>query len=632
MYRPIFCLFFFLLLFNSAFAEGDIHAVLAPDEIPAGEQFTVIVAGNPEAKDQNRMIAIQFPDNWKIVRAYAAEDGATEPTLIDQYPDMVSYFDKEKGRTIKVFEDRTRIYANRFDGIAYFFVFTSPNVTSTGNFKACFIERADPGIPEIKLNRKDKKPKLPPRIKNYEWRIVSPSLGSNFSFSGITENKYTHTLHIITGWANTSRALVLKDSLHASARLSIPPNVLRIFFDRPFTLQWWMRAVSGEQTLFKFIRSDSLTGITISTNPFGQINVSRYPFVSDSDIIILSSGTTCDGAWHHVALSCDIWGTLRMFVDGDMNDTLPNASDYFRDLSYCMIGDSKTPGHFSIDELRFLKRAELQSHMIASDIAVATRDTLTDALALFHFEEFGKEAFSSISAKIPAKDTLSHSTTTQPIYFFLDSGAFLAESSSPVLLDRAVLSVEQTSATKITFSWKATSELGVKRYELQRRIATFGEYEKTISVDAKRPIHLDTKEASIIARASYSAAEKLPQLKNDIDLYYRLALIGTHDSVLHYTEPVKLEFGGARDVFVEQNKPNPFNPKTTINFRLTKAANVQIAVYDIIGREVLSLFNGKLGAGKHSVDIDGTNWPAGIYFYKVKTAKTIVTKKMVLAK
>jgi hypothetical protein len=95
---------------------------------------------------------------------------------------------------------------------------------------------------------------------------------------------------------------------------------------------------------------------------------------------------------------------------------------------------------------------------------------------------------------------------------------------------------------------------------------------------------------------------------------------------------VKLEFGGLREVFVEQNKPNPFNPRTTIGFRLVKNLYVKVAVYDIIGREVAVFQDGKLTAGKHSIDIDATNWPGGIYFYKVKTAKTIVTKKMVLAK
>jgi hypothetical protein len=425
--------------------------------------------------------------------------------------------------------------------------------------------------------------------------------------------------------------LILNDSLYASATLSLRPEILKGFFNNTFTVAWWQRAVSGEQMILKFLRTDSLTGLTISANPFGQIDVRRFPSISDSDVAILSNGTTCDGSWHHVTISCDAFRTLRIFTDGELNDTLANAEDFFKDLSYCTIGEGKTPEHFAIDELRFLKRAYQSDDEIVSSIAVAARDTLSGALAIFHFEEFGKMVRSSVSAVIPAKDSLSHSII-EPIYFTLDSGATLAETSSPVLLDHAVLAVEQSAPTKVTFTWKATSEYGVKKYELQRRIATFGEYDKMLSVEAKRPIRPNITDRPVIARASYSAAEKLPQLSHDIDLYYRLALFGPNDSVIHYTEPVKLEFGGARDVFVEQNKPNPFNPKTTINFRLIKNASVQIAVYDIIGREVAILHDGKLTAGKHSIDIDATNWLGGIYFYKVKTAKTIVTKKMVLVK
>ncbi len=629
--RKLFFTCFLLLISRLALAQGEIRGVLAPEEICAGEQFTVIVSGTPMAKDQNRMVAIQFPDGWKIVRACAAEDGATESSPLSQYPEMVSYFEKEKGQTIKIFEDRTRIYADRFDDITYFFVFTAPNTNTTGNFKTCFIERSDPGIVTPKPKVKGKKPKQPTKIKNYEWRIESPNLGSDFVFSEVSGKKYSRPTRFVSGWNATSRALQLKDSLHASAYLHLKPELLRSFFEKSFTIGWWMKTASGEQTIFRFLRSDSLSGLTISANPFGQITVSKFPFASDSDIAILSSVTTCDGAWHHVALSLSDSGVLKIYVDGVFNDSVVNVSGFFNDLSYCTIGADKTPAYFSLDELFFLKRAYTSTQNFIKDIAIATRDTLSQALALFHFEEFGRIARSSISAISPAKDSISH-PTIEPIYFVLDSGAMLAETTSPVLFDHAVLNVEQSSATKITFGWKATSEFGVKRYELQRRIATFGEYEKTISVEAKRPIHPDVEEHPIIARASYSAAEKLPQLAHDIDLYYRLALIGEHDSVLHYTEPVKLEFGGAREVFVEQNKPNPFNPKTTINFRLVKNSPVQIAVYDIIGREVAVLQDGKMTAGKHSIIIDASDWLGGIYFYKVKTMKTIVTKKMVLAK
>src|SRR5689334_13962471 len=98
-------------LAGQVFADGEIRAIVAPDEIPAGEQVTVIVAGNPISREQNRMIAIQFPENWKLARAYAAEGGATESTPIGQYPEMVSYFTKEKGQAVRVFEDRTHVFA-----------------------------------------------------------------------------------------------------------------------------------------------------------------------------------------------------------------------------------------------------------------------------------------------------------------------------------------------------------------------------------------------------------------------------------------------------------------------------------------------------------------------------------------
>jgi hypothetical protein len=623
-------LFSFYILFPfSVFAQGNIRGVLGPDEIPAGEQFTVIVTGKAVSKEENRMVAIQFPDNWKIVRAYAAEDGAAELTPISQYPELAGQFDKEKGRTVKVFNDNSLIYSENYSGIAYFFVFTAPNVNASGLFKSCFIERSSSTIIDVPPAKKGKKTK-PAKPKNFEWHIVSPSL-STFSFSEISEKKYEHTIRFIAGWSNTSRSLVLHDSLFASASLTIRPSLLSNYFSHPFTIEWWMKAASGGQTLFTFLHPDSLTGITISANPFGQISVAKNPTVSDSDILILSGNTVCDGAWHHIALSLDFLGTLRIFTDGILNDSLLNASGFFTDISHCTIGAHKTPEHFAIDELQMLGKAVILSDQLSKDIAVSARDTISNALALFHFEDFGNIARSSIAIIAPPKDSLSV-PMVEPVYFVIDSGASLEETSSPVLFEHAVLTVEQSSATKITFGWKATSELGVKRYELQRRIATFGDYEKTLSVPAKRTIDPNDEDRPVIARASYSAAEKLPQLTHDIDLYYRLAAIGNHDSVLYYTEPVKLEFGGARDVFVEQNKPNPFNPKTTISFRLVKNTPVNITIYDIIGREFTVIADGKLSAGKHSIDIDATNWPGGIYFYKVKTAKTIVTKKMVLAK
>ena len=344
--------FFFI---SSAFPQENIRRVLAPDEIPAGEQFTVIVAANPESKEQNRMVAIQFPESWKFIRAYAAENGATEPAPISQNPNMVSYFQKEKGQTVKVFDDDTRVFAEHYESIAYFFTFTSTNTTTSGNFKTCLIERSDPGIPDQKETKKGKKPK-PARIKNFEWRVISPSLGGNFSFSEVTGKKYTHQIRFISGWSNTSGSLVLHNTVRANAQLNIYPDLLQDFFNKRFTIGWWMRAVSGEQTLSQFLRADTSSGLLITANPFGQIEIRRYPGESDSDIAIVSNGIVCDGAWHQVTLSLDGTGTLRLFTDGQLDDSVTNAASFFLGLSSCSVGAKKTPANFAIDELVFTRR------------------------------------------------------------------------------------------------------------------------------------------------------------------------------------------------------------------------------------------------------------------------------------
>jgi len=85
---------------------------------------------------------------------------------------------------------------------------------------------------------------------------------------------------------------------------------------------------------------------------------------------------------------------------------------------------------------------------------------------------------------------------------------------------------------------------------------------------------------------------------------------------------------------LKQNYPNPFNPTTTIKFALPVAGKVSLKIYDIVGREVKSLFNGlELNAGTVTYDFDGTNLASGVYFYSlIVNDNKIDTKKMVLVK
>jgi type IX secretion system substrate protein/beta-propeller repeat-containing protein len=81
-----------------------------------------------------------------------------------------------------------------------------------------------------------------------------------------------------------------------------------------------------------------------------------------------------------------------------------------------------------------------------------------------------------------------------------------------------------------------------------------------------------------------------------------------------------------------QNYPNPFNPVTSFRFDVPLAANVNITIYDITGKEISVLFNGNLKPGKYQATWNADGFASGVYFYKLTSAAFSQTKKMVLSK
>lgn len=81
-----------------------------------------------------------------------------------------------------------------------------------------------------------------------------------------------------------------------------------------------------------------------------------------------------------------------------------------------------------------------------------------------------------------------------------------------------------------------------------------------------------------------------------------------------------------------QNYPNPFNPKTNIKYQITKSSNVSIKIYDLLGREIVTLVNEKLQPGLYETQFDANQLPSGIYFYKFDAGELKDTKRMILIK
>ncbi len=96
--------------------------------------------------------------------------------------------------------------------------------------------------------------------------------------------------------------------------------------------------------------------------------------------------------------------------------------------------------------------------------------------------------------------------------------------------------------------------------------------------------------------------------------------------------------GGHNPLFplaLDQNRPNPFTPGTTIAFRLPRAGDITLEVLDVGGRRVRTLASGVLGEGEHTCVWDGTDQSgrrvaAGTYFYRLRRDGEELSRKMVL--
>ncbi len=89
---------------------------------------------------------------------------------------------------------------------------------------------------------------------------------------------------------------------------------------------------------------------------------------------------------------------------------------------------------------------------------------------------------------------------------------------------------------------------------------------------------------------------------------------------------------GVFDFSLEQNYPNPFNPSTLIRFNLPQSSNVKLTVTDILGKEVATLVDDFIPAGRHTKSFTADNLSSGIYFYTLITDHAKISKKMLLMK
>ncbi len=97
----------------------------------------------------------------------------------------------------------------------------------------------------------------------------------------------------------------------------------------------------------------------------------------------------------------------------------------------------------------------------------------------------------------------------------------------------------------------------------------------------------------------------------------------------------ELDVGGGelpQAVALNQNYPNPFNPSTIISYELPEAGQVRLNVYDMTGRQVATLVDTRMNAGRHQVSFNAMNLASGVYMYRLQAGGVTMTRQLTLIK
>jgi tetratricopeptide (TPR) repeat protein len=208
--------------------------------------------------------------------------------------------------------------------------------------------------------------------------------------------------------------------------------------------------------------------------------------------------------------------------------------------------------------------------------------------------------------------------------------------------------------TNIRTGIKATDELYAATLEVESiHYVQDGSYDKALE-NYKTLIKIFSKNDDVYKHALFNAGYLYyHQLKDTVQGMKFFAQLKAHypndelttnafvmhglGAMLSDTQAVKLLLAEATGTGLVGNYPNPFNPTTTISFQLAVASKVSLKIYDVLGREIVTLVSGEKPAGVYNAIFDGTRFASGMYFARFivnpQNGKQIVqVKKMLMLK
>lgn len=194
--------------------------------------------------------------------------------------------------------------------------------------------------------------------------------------------------------------------------------------------------------------------------------------------------------------------------------------------------------------------------------------------------------------------------------------ALAGSEALPVELSSFVSSVNGNS---VNLNWTTASELNNSGFDVERSAAN-GNWLKVGNV---------TGNGTTSNTNNYSFTDRNLAAGN---YSYRLKQIDFNGNFEYFNLSNEVNVGIPTKFELSQNYPNPFNPSTKISFALPTDGKVSLKIYDMSGKEVMTLVNEVKVAGYYSVNFNASSLSSGVYFYSISADNFTATKKMMLVK
>jgi hypothetical protein len=202
----------------------------------------------------------------------------------------------------------------------------------------------------------------------------------------------------------------------------------------------------------------------------------------------------------------------------------------------------------------------------------------------------------------------------------------------PVVVTDNIVPVEFISFTSsiyknnATLNWTTASETNNMGFEIERRQILSPQ--SSVNNENWMRISFVSGSGTTTKSKTYTSDDNNLRLGK---YKYRLKQID-FDGTFEYSNSIEVEIISPFNFTLEQNFPNPFNPSSVINYTVKEAGLIKLKVYDVLGSEVLELVNETKDIGFHSVELNASNLPSGVYIYTLQANGFSDSKKMVLMK